>query len=261
MIIIAKHKVEITGINTSEIKVLTEKEKQELFLKFKNGDKKARELLVEGNLKLVLSILKKYQNRCDNMDDLFQIGCIGLMKAIDNFDLSKNVRFSTYAVPLILGEVRRYLRDNSNIRISRSIKDLAYKIIKFQDEYTIIHGFPPKNEEICESLGIDEYEISYALDALRDPTSIFEPIYNDGGDTIFLQDQIADKREIDKDRDMLISLRRALQKIKEKEKNILISRFIIGKTQTEIADSLGISQAQVSRIEKNAITNVRKLIK
>ncbi len=257
----AKYKVDISGVNTSELKVLKNDEIRELFIRLKNGDTSAKEELVNGNLKLVLSILGKYSNSKYNMDDLFQVGVIGLIKAIDNFDISLNLRLSTYAVPLIIGEIKRYIRDNTEIRISRSIKDLAYKIIKFQDEYTIIHGFPPKNEEICESLGIDEYEISYALDALRDPTSIFEPIYNDGGDTIFLQDQIADKREIDKDRDMLISLRRALQKIKEKEKNILISRFIIGKTQTEIADSLGISQAQVSRIEKNAITNVRKLIK
>lgn len=257
----AKYKVDISGVNTSELKVLKNDEIRELFIRLKNGDTSAKEELVNGNLKLVLSILGKYSNSKYNMDDLFQVGVIGLIKAIDNFNISLNLRLSTYAVPLIIGEIKRYIRDNTEIRISRSIKDLAYKIIKFQDEYTIIHGFPPKNEEICESLGIDEYEISYALDALRDPTSIFEPIYNDGGDTIFLQDQIADKREIDKDRDMLISLRRALQKIKEKEKNILISRFIIGKTQTEIADSLGISQAQVSRIEKNAITNVRKLIK
>lgn len=257
----AKYKVDISGVNTSELKVLKNDEIRELFIRLKNGDTSAKEELVNGNLKLVLSILGKYSNSKYNMDDLFQVGVIGLIKAIDNFDISLNLRLSTYAVPLIIGEIKRYIRDNTEIRVSRSIKDLAYKIIKFQDEYTIIHGFPPKNEEICESLGIDEYEISYALDALRDPTSIFEPIYNDGGDTIFLQDQIADKREIDKDRDMLISLRRALQKIKEKEKNILISRFIIGKTQTEIADSLGISQAQVSRIEKNAITNVRKLIK
>lgn len=195
------------------------------------------------------------------MDDLFQVGVIGLIKAIDNFDTTLGLRLSTYAVPLILGEIKRYVRDNTSVRVSRSIKDLAYKIIRFQDDYLSIHGALPSNEEISQELGINEYEISYALDALKDPMSIFEPIYNDGGDTIYLSDQIADVKDINTDRDMLISLRKALQKIKEREKEILISRFIVGKTQMEIADTLGISQAQVSRIEKTAIENVRKLIK
>ena len=195
MITIAKHKVEITGINTSEIKVLTDKEKEALFIRLKNGDMTAKDELANGNLKLVLSILRKYQNRCDNMDDLFQIGCVGLMKAIDNFDLSHNVKFSTYAVPLILGEIRRYLRDNSNLRISRSIKDLAYKILKVKEEYFMDNGKELSNSEVAKRLGCDEIDVIIALDAMRDPISMFEPIYNDGGDTIYLEDQLESKKE------------------------------------------------------------------
>ena len=257
----AKYKVDITGINTNEIKVLSNKETNELFLKMKNGDETAKEELINGNLKLVLSILKRFNNTKFNMDDLFQVGVVGLIKAIENFDVTLGLRLSTYAVPLIIGEVKRFIRDNTSVRVSRSTKDLAYKILKFQDEYLSVHGVFPPNELISKELGIDEYEISYALDSLKDPMSIFEPIYNDGGDTIYLSDQIADNKEVNTDRDMLISLRKALQKIKEREKDILISRFIVGKTQMEIADTMGISQAQVSRIEKNAIENVRKLIK
>lgn len=256
----AKYKVDITGINTSEIVVLSNDETMKLFEKLKNGDEKAKELLINGNLKLVLSILKRFSNTKYNMDDLFQVGVIGLIKAIDNFDVTLGLRLSTYAVPLIIGEVKRYIRDNTSVRVSRSVKDLAYKIIKFQDEYLSINGVLPSNKEVSEHLHIDEYEIAYALDSLKDPMSIFEPIYNDGGDTIYLSDQIADIKDINTDRDTLISLRKALQKIKDREKEILISRFIVGKTQMEIADAMGISQAQVSRIEKTAIENIRKLI-
>lgn len=258
MIIIAKHKVEITGINTSEIKVLTEKEKQDLFIKLKNGDQNARKLLAEGNLKLVLSILKKYQNRCDNMDDLFQIGCIGLMKAIDNFDLSKNVRFSTYAVPLILGEIRRYLRDNSNIRISRSIKDLAYKILKIKEEHFLTTGYELNNLMVAKKLGVSEIDVIIALDAMKDPVSMFEPIYNNGGDTIFLEDQLESKKEKSSNWDNVISLIDAIENLKDKEKRIIKERFLIGKTQMEIAEEIGISQAQVSRLEKGGIKNIKK---
>ena len=226
-----------------------------------DGDEVAKEELINGNLKLVLSILKRFGNNKYNMDDLFQIGVIGLIKAIDNFDVNLGLRLSTYAVPLIIGEVKRYIRDNTQVRVSRSIKDLAYKIIKFQDDYISVYGIKPSNEMISESLGIEEYEISFALDSLKDPMSLFEPIYNDGGDTIYLSDQIADIKDKNTDKDMLISLRKALNKIKEREKDILVSRFIVGKTQMEIAETLGISQAQVSRIEKSAIENVRKLIK
>lgn len=257
----AKYKVDITGINTNDIKVLSNAETVELFERLKNGDERAKDELVNGNLKLVLSILKRFSNTKYNMDDLFQVGVIGLIKAIDNFDVTLGLRLSTYAVPLIIGEVKRYIRDNTSLRVSRSVKDLAYRIIKYQDDYLSIHGIMPSNEMISLELGIDEYEISYALDSLKDPMSIFEPIYNDGGDTIYLSDQIADIKDINTDRDMLISLRKALQKIKDREKDILVSRFIVGKTQMEIADTMGISQAQVSRIEKNAIENVRKLIK
>lgn len=257
----AKNKVEITGINTNKIKVLTHEENMKLFKRLKEGDLSAKEELVNGNLKLVLSIIKRFSNKVDNLDDLFQVGVIGLIKAIDNFDMSYNLKLSTYACPLIIGECKRSIRDDTAMRVSRSIKDLAYQIIKLKDDYLKEYGINPSNEYIAKTLGIEEYEISYALDALREPNSIYEPIYNEGGDTIYLMDQLADKKDINKDKDMLISLRRALNEIKERERSILIERFIIGKTQMEIADSLNISQAQVSRIEKNAINNVKRLIK
>jgi len=258
--LLPNYKVEITGVNTNDLKVLKNKEKTELFIKYQAGDLSAKEELVNGNLRLVLSVLRRFNNGRHNMDDLFQIGTVGLIKAIDNFDLKHGVMFSTYAVPLILGEVRRYIRDNSSIRVSRSVKDLAYKIIMFKEDYFNKNGIEVTNKQICEEFSIFEYEIANAMDALKDPISIFEPIYNDGGDTIYLLDQIADKKEASRDRDQLISLRKALTKIKEREKNILLERFMIGKTQMEIAEALGISQAQVSRIEKNAINNVKKLI-
>ena len=258
----SKYKVELTGINTSNLKVLTSEETKELFIRYNNGDELAKDELIRGNLKLVLSILKKFnKNNKFNMDDLFQVGVIGLIKAIYNFDISLNLKLSTYAVPLIIGEVKRYIRDNTSIRVSRSIKDLAYKIIKYQDEFLTINGILPSNEQIAKYFNIEEYEISYAIDALKDPMSIYEPIYNDGGDTIYLSDQIKDNKDYNTDKDMLISMRKALLKIKEKEKDVLIDRFIVGKTQTEIASELGISQAQVSRIEKSAINNVRRMIK
>ena len=260
MITIAKHKVEITGINTSEIKVLTDKEKEALFIRLKNGDMTAKDELANGNLKLVLSILRKYQNRCDNMDDLFQIGCVGLMKAIDNFDLSHNVKFSTYAVPLILGEIRRYLRDNSNLRISRSIKDLAYKILKVKEEYFMDNGKELSNSEVAKRLGCDEIDVIIALDAMRDPISMFEPIYNDGGDTIYLEDQLESKKDKISNWDITISLKNAINELKDKERKIITERFLIGKTQMEIAEEIGISQAQVSRLEKCGIEDLRKMI-
>jgi RNA polymerase sporulation-specific sigma factor len=259
--ILAKHKVEITGINTSMIKVLKNDEMNNLFIKFQNGDIRAREELVNGNLKLVLSILKKFNHRTDNMDDLFQIGCIGLLKAIDNFDLSHNVRFSTYAVPMIVGEVKRYLRDNNSIRISRSIKDIAFKALKLKEELTNKYGKEPSLEEVSKSLGIDEIDVLVALDALREPVSMFEPIYNDGGDTIYLADQLESRSENAKNWDITIALDDAIEKLKNKERQILIDRFIVGKTQMEIADEIGISQAQVSRLEKNAIDHVKNLVK
>ena len=257
----ARYKVDITGINTNELKVLTSDETIKLFERYRAGDERAKEELVNGNLKLVLSILRSFNKGNYNMDDLFQVGVIGLIKAIDNFDLSYNLKLSTYAVPLILGEVKRYIRDNTSVRVSRSIKDLAYSIISFKEEYFNKNGIEPSNEEIAKALDIEEYKIAYALDALKEPMSIFEPIYNDGGDTIYLQDQIADKKDLNSDKDMLISLRRGLNQIKEREREVLVARYIVGKTQMEIAESLNISQAQVSRLEKNAILSLKRIIK
>lgn len=257
----AKYKVDITGINTSEIEVLSNEEMIKLFVEYKNGNLDAKERLINGNLKLVLSILRSFNKGNVNLDDLFQVGVIGLIKAIDNFDLSYGLKLSTYAVPLIIGEIKRYIRDNTAVRVSRSTKDLAYQIIKFKEKYVSDYGVEPPASVISKELGIDEYLIGYAMDAMKAPASIFEPIYNDGGDTIYLFDQLADTKDKNSDKDMIISLRRALLKIKEREKDILLQRFMIGKTQMEIADEMGISQAQVSRLEKSAIINVRKLIK
>ncbi len=257
----AKYKVDITGINTSEIEVLSNEEMTKLFVEYQNGNLDAKERLINGNLKLVLSILRSFNKGNVNLDDLFQVGVIGLIKAIDNFDLSYGLKLSTYAVPLIIGEIKRYIRDNTLVRVSRSTKDLAYQIIKFKEKYISDYGVEPPALVISKELGIDEYLIGYAMDAMKDPASIFEPIYNDGGDTIYLFDQLADTKDKNSDKDMIISLRRALLKIKEREKDILLQRFMIGKTQMEIADEMGISQAQVSRLEKSAIINVRKLIK
>lgn len=257
----AKYKVDITGINTSEIEVLSNEEMAKLFVEYQNGNLDAKERLINGNLKLVLSILRSFNKGNVNLDDLFQVGVIGLIKAIDNFDLSYGLKLSTYAVPLIIGEIKRYIRDNTAVRVSRSIKDLAYQIIKFKEKYISDYGVEPPALVISKELGIDEYLIGYAMDAMKDPASIFEPIYNDGGDTIYLFDQLADTKDKNSDKDMIISLRRALLKIKEREKDILLQRFMIGKTQMEIADEMGISQAQVSRLEKSAIINVRRLIK
>lgn len=253
--------VEINGINTNDLKVLSKEEMDELFKKFKEGDTQAKEKIATGNLRLVLSIIKKYNNGKNDMNDLFQIGCVGLMKAIENFDPSFNCLFSTYAVPLILGEVKRYIRDSNTIRVTRSIRDLAYKIMKYKDLYQSIHGVEPKNEDILMELGITEYELKEAYDSLREPMSIYDPIYNDGGDTIYLLDQLKDEKYDNIDKDLIISLNRALKYIKTREKNILISRYIVGKTQMELASELGVSQAQISRIEKNAINNVKKYIK
>ena len=257
----ARYKVDITGINTNDLKVLNSKEMEKLFVRYRNGDKLAKEELINGNLKLVLSILRGFNKGNYNMDDLFQVGVIGLIKAIDNFDISYGLKLSTYAVPLILGEIKRYIRDNTTIRVSRSIKDLAYHIIQFKDDYFNKYGIEPTNKEIATSLDVDEYQISYALDSLKEPMSIFEPIYNDGGDTIYLEDQIADQKDLNSDKDMLISLRRGLKLIKAREREVLVSRYLIGKTQMEIAESLNISQAQVSRIEKNAILSLKRMIK
>ena len=255
-----KFSVDITGIDTNDIKVLRQAEMNELFMELKDGDKEAKERLINGNLKLVLSIIKKYNNGKTDINDLFQVGCVGLIKAIDNFDLSVGVMFSTYAVPLILGEVKRYMRDSNTLRITRSIRDKAFMIMKFKDKYLEENGYEPSVDEITKELGITEYELREAYDSLSEPMSIYEPIYNDGGDTIYLLDQLADKKS-DTSKDELISLRKALTCIKERERSVLIDRYIVGKTQMELAEEYGVSQAQISRIEKNAINNVKKLIK
>ena len=257
----AKHKVEISGINTAKIKVLTNDEMKVLFNRMKEGDEFAREELANGNLKLVLSILKRFSNKCDNMDDLFQVGCIGLMKAIDNFDLSHGVKFSTYAVPMILGEVRRYLRDNNSIRVSRSLKDIAYKTLKYKEEYINKYGCEPDISLIAKSIGVTTFDIVNALDSLKEPVSMFEAIYSDGGDTIYLCDQIEDKKTNSKDMELKLAVNDAIDKLSEREQYILDERFVIGKTQMEIADELNISQAQVSRLEKSAIKSLKKVLK
>lgn len=257
----SKYSVEITGINTSNIKVLSNKEMHKLFREYQSGNKKVKEDLVSGNLKLVLSILKKFNNNKYNLDDLFQIGVVGLCKAVDNFDLSYNCLFSTYAVPLISGEIKRYIRDFTEVRVSRGIKDMAYSILKFKDDFQKENGYEPTNKTIANNLHLSNYEIKLALDSLKDPMSIYEPIYNDGGDTIYLCDQIADNKEINDNKDNLIALKKALELIKDRERKVLEDRYIIGKTQMEIANDLKISQAQVSRIEKSAIYSLKKLLR
>ena len=258
----SKNTVEISGISTSNIKVLTNKEMEELFIKMKsNNDMNAREELINGNLKLVLSIIKKFNNRKENLDDLFQIGCVGLVKAIDNFDLSYNVKLSTYAVPMILGEVKRYLRDNNSIRVSRSVKDLAYNVLKKKEELISILGREPNLTEISEALNINEIDIANAMDAIVTPVSIYEPIYNDGGDTIYLCDQIASPNNNDNDFSNDIAINDAINDLDSREKYIIEERFITGKTQNEIAEELGISQAQISRLEKGAIKSLKKVLK
>ncbi|MBE6151182.1 MAG: SigB/SigF/SigG family RNA polymerase sigma factor [Firmicutes bacterium] len=252
----ARHKVEISGVNTANIKTLSFEEMEELFKRMKEGDLYAREELVNGNLKLVLALLKDFNKKNENMDDLFQIGCVGLLKAIDNFDLSYGVKFSTYCVPMIQGEIRRYLRDNSSLRISRSVKDLSYKIMKVKDEYLITHGKEPTVEYLSNVLDTDESDIINAIESMKDPVSIFEAIYNDGGDTIYLCDQIEDKKN-NNDLDIRMAVENAIFNLEEREKYILDQRFIIGKTQMEIASELGISQAQISRIEKSSISKIK----
>lgn len=256
----SRHKVEICGVNTANIKVLSNEEMIQLFQKFHQGDLSAKEQLIQGNLKLVLSILKKFNHRVDNMDDLFQVGCIGLIKSIEHFDLSYEVKFSTYSVPMILGEVKRYLRDNNSVRIARSIKDIAYKSLKKKEELTAIYGKEPTIGEIAKALGFTEYEVTNALDSLKDAISMFEPIYNDGGDTIYLEDQLEDKKNSHYSLETKIALRDALEKLKEKERYVLTSRYFIGKTQMELAQEIGISQAQISRLEKSGIEHIKKMI-
>lgn len=256
----AKYKVEIPGLDTNKLIVYKNDELINLFKEYKSGSIEAKEKIINGNLKLVLSIINKYNNGKYDMNDLFQIGCIGLIKAVDNFDFEYNCLFSTYAVPLILGEVKRFIRDSSVVRISRSIRDTAYQVLKYKDEYMLKHGEEPTNEQICKHLNISSYDLSSALESLISPMSIFDPIYNDGGDTIYLLDQLKDNKNT-VDKDDTISLNNAMKSINEREAGVLYARYIYGKTQMEIADDLGVSQAQVSRIEKNAIKNIKRLMK
>ena len=255
-----KYKVEISGISTNDLVSIDSKTMKKLFEQYRDGDIDSRELLINGNLKLVLSVLKKFYNKSDNLDDLFQIGCVGLIKAIDNFDLSYDVKFSTYAVPMILGEIKRYIRDNCDIRISRSLKDIAYKILKFREEYYSINGVEPTITCITEELGISEYDVGNVLMALKDPISMYEPVYNDRGDTIYLYDQIEDTSSSNDFLGNLI-IQNAIDDLAEREKHILDERFVVGKSQMEIADELQISQAQVSRLEKKAIKQLKKVLK
>ncbi|MDO4995591.1 MAG: SigB/SigF/SigG family RNA polymerase sigma factor [Bacilli bacterium] len=257
----SQYKVEISGINTNDLKALTNEKMNELFKLLKNGKQEVRDYIVEGNLKLVLSIIRKMNVRSDNMDDLFQIGCIGLLKAIDNFDLSYNVKFSTYAVPMIMGEIRRYIRDNNQIRISRSVKDIAFKIVKMKEEFYSKNGYEMSTKELEEKLNVSQYEIANALESLKDPISIFEPIYNDGGDTILLYDQIEDKKSSKNELSSKLALEKAINDLDKRENFILNQRYIVGKTQMEIAKELDISQAQVSRLEKGAIKQLQKVLK
>ena len=254
----AKNKVEINGINTTNLVVLKHEEMIELFRRYKNGEKDVKNTLVEGNLKLVLSILRKYHNKCDNLDDLFQIGVIGLIKAINNFDLNYDVRFSTYAVFMIEGEIKRYIRDNSQIRISRSVKELSYMIINYKEEYLRENLRYPSNEEICAKFNISEYELYNILNSLCDPVSIFEPIYNDGGDTIYLLDQLEDSKNVNVND--LILLKDSLNRLKDRERTIIVKRYVDGMSQAELASKLNIRQAQVYKIESSALNSVKKLI-
>lgn len=250
------NKVEICGVNTSKLPVLKEKEKIELLKKSHQGDKQAREELISGNLRLVLSVVQKFSNRGENPDDLFQVGCIGLMKAIDNFNPELDVRFSTYGVPMIVGEIRRFLRDNNAIRVSRSMRDMAYRAMQAKENFIHEFGREPTIEEIAKKLECKKEEVVLALESVVDPVSLYEPVYSDGGDTIFVMDQVGDSND---DRDWLeeISLRDAIRSLGEREKKILTLRFLAGRTQTEVAQEIGISQAQVSRLEKSALERIK----
>ncbi|MDE7307806.1 MAG: RNA polymerase sporulation sigma factor SigG [Lachnospiraceae bacterium] len=256
----AGYKVEICGVNTSKLPVLTNKEKEELFEKIENGDEGAREKFINGNLRLVLSIVQRFSSSSENIDDLFQIGCIGLIKALDNFDRSLNVKFSTYAVPMILGEIRRHLRDSSQIRVSRSLRDIAYKAIYAKENYVKAHQKEPTINEIAEEIGIDKEDIVVALDAIQSPVSLYEPVYNEGGDTLYVMDQISDKKNKEETWIEEISLGEAIKRLPEREKQIVKLRFFKGRTQIEVAEELGISQAQVSRLEKSALRSMRNYL-
>ncbi len=249
-------KVEICGVNTANLPVLKEEKKKELLKATRNGDKAAREQLINGNLKLILSVIRRFSGRSENPDDLFQVGCIGLIKAIDNFDISLDVRFSTYAVPMIIGEIRRFLRDNNAVRVSRSLKDIAYKAMQVKEELTNKYNKEPKIEEIAKSLGLKKEEVVVALEAIVEPVSLYEPVYSDGGDTLYVLDQVGDKND-DKNWIDEILFKQALKTLPKREQKIVDLRFFKGMTQMEVAEEIGISQAQVSRLEKGALDRIK----
>ena len=254
------NKVEICGVNTAKLKTLTEKEKRELLIKTKAGDKTARSELICGNLRLVLSIIQRFTNRRENLDDLFQVGCIGLVKAVDNFNTELDVKFSTYAVPMIIGEIRRYLRDNNSIRISRSVRDLAYRALQAKEELIKTKECEPTVEDIAKHLGESKDSIVRAMEAIIEPISLYEPVYNEGGDSIYVMDQISDTNSSDEIWLESIALKQAMKSLNEREKTIISLRYYKNKTQMEIAEEIGISQAQVSRLEKGALEHMRKQI-
>ena len=254
------NKVELCGVNTSKLPLLREDEKEELFRRIQKGDEKAREEYIKGNLRLVLSVIKRFDSSSESADDLFQIGCVGLMKAVDNFDPERLVRFSTYAVPMIVGEIRRYLRDNSSIRVSRSLRDTAYKAIYAKEGYVRRYMKEPTVQEIADEIGIAKADVVFALDAVQTPMSLHEPVYNDGGDALYVMDQVSDKKNREENWVEELSLEAAMERLNERERYIISLRFFEGKTQTELAGQIGISQAQVSRLEKNALKTMRQYL-
>ena len=257
----ARNKVIICGVNTSKLPLLSEDEKKALFEQIERGDKTAREQFIKGNLRLVLGVIQRFQSASENADDLFQVGCIGLMKAIDNFDRSLDVRFSTYAVPMIIGECRRYLRDNNTIHVSRSLRDVAYKAIYTRDVLTKKYDREPTIEEIAKEIDMPKEDIVNALDAIATPMSLFEPVYQEGQDVLYLMDQVSDKKNREENWIENIALKDAMKKLDTRESNIIRKRFFEGKTQTEVANEIAISQAQVSRLEKNALKTMRNYLK
>ncbi len=256
----ALYKVEICGVNTAKLPLLKNDEKKELFDRILKGDKEARDLYIKGNLRLVLSIIQRFSNSNENVDDLFQIGCIGLMKAIDNFDVTQNVKFSTYAVPMIIGEIRRYLRDNNSIRVSRSLRDTAYKAIYTKEALMKKNDKEPTVSEIASEIGISKEDIVFALDAIQSPVSLYEPVYSEGGDALYIMDQISDKKNKEENWIEEIALKEAMGKLSDRENNIIKLRFFEGKTQMEVANEISISQAQVSRLEKSALKNMKNYL-
>lgn len=251
-----RNRVEITGVNTSQLKTISNDRMMELIIQSQSGDDNARDELVYGNLKLILSVIKKFSNRRENLDDLFQVGCLGLLKAIDNFDMSHGVRFSTYAVPMIIGEIRRYLRDNSSVRVSRSLKDTAYKSLQFKEQFLKEEQREPTVDEIAKHLGVEPLDIVISLEAIQDPISIYTPIYNNGSDEIYLIDQIKDNEDSEEKKILELTIKEGLKKLSKRERSIIRDRYFEGKTQMEIASEIGISQAQVSRLEKNALKSI-----